>query len=235
MNDSENIIDIKSLFKSYHIGHTEVPVLKNINLTVNKNEYMVIKGPSGSGKSTLMHIIGCLDRLDSGSYYFDGHPVEVLSDSELAEIRGGKIGFVFQSFNLIPRLSILKNVELPLFYLGIPGEERSNLAKNALSRVGLEHRLTHSPAELSGGEKQRVAIARAIVTNPSIILADEPTGNLDSKTGEEILKIFDGIHGEGGTIVVVTHDERIAEKGGRIVTILDGKIISNIVMTSTKT
>lgn len=228
MNESENIIEIKSLFKSYYIGHAEVPVLKNINLAVNKNEYMVIKGPSGSGKSTLMHIIGCLDRSDSGSYYFDGHSVEGLSDSELAEIRGGKIGFVFQSFNLIPRLSILKNVEMPLFYLGIPGGERSNLAKNALSRVGLEHRLTHSPAELSGGEKQRVAIARAIVTNPSIILADEPTGNLDSKTGEEILKIFDGIHGEGGTIVVVTHDERIAEKGGRIVTILDGEIVSNV-------
>lgn len=229
MNESEKIIEIKSLFKSYYIGHTEVPVLKNINLAVNKNEYMVIKGPSGSGKSTLMHIIGCLDRSDSGSYYFDGHPVDGLSDSVLAEIRGGKIGFVFQSFNLIPRLSILKNVELPLFYLGIPVGERSNLAKNALSRVGLEHRLTHSPAELSGGEKQRVAIARAIVTNPSIILADEPTGNLDSKTGEEILKIFDGIHGEGGTIVVVTHDERIAEKGGRIVTILDGEIVSDII------
>lgn len=228
MNESENIIEIKSLFKSYYIGHTEVPVLKNINLAVNKNEYMVIKGPSGSGKSTLMHIIGCLDRSDSGSYCFDGHSVEGLSDSELAEIRGGKIGFVFQSFNLIPRLSILKNVEMPLFYLGIPGGERSNLAKNVLSRVGLEHRLTHSPAELSGGEKQRVAIARAIVTNPSIILADEPTGNLDSKTGEEILKIFDGIHGEGGTIVVVTHDERIAEKGSRIVTILDGEIVSNV-------
>lgn len=228
MNESENIIEIKSLFKSYYIGHAEVPVLKNINLAVNKNEYMVIKGPSGSGKSTLMHIIGCLDRSDSGSYYFDGHSVEGLSDSELAEIRGGKIGFVFQSFNLIPRLSILKNVEMPLFYLGIPGGERSNLAKNALSRVGLEHRLTHSPAELSGGEKQRVAIARAIVTNPSIILADEPTGNLDSKTGEEILKIFDGIHGEGSTIVVVTHDERIAEKGGRIVTILDGEIVSDV-------
>jgi putative ABC transport system ATP-binding protein len=225
---TENIIEIKSLFKSYYIGHTEVPVLKNINLAVNKNEYMVIKGPSGSGKSTLMHIIGCLDRSDIGSYYFDGHSVEGFSDSELAEIRGGKIGFVFQSFNLIPRLSILKNVEMPLFYLGIPGGERSNLAKNALSRVGLEHRLTHSPAELSGGEKQRVAIARAIVTNPSIILADEPTGNLDSKTGEEILKIFDGIHGEGGTIVVVTHDERIAEKGGRIVTILDGEIVSDV-------
>src|SRR3972149_2330973 len=230
----ETIIAIKNLFKSYYIGHVEIPALKNINIAVTKNQYLVIKGPSGSGKSTLMHLIGCLDRSDSGSYYFDGHLVEELSDLELSEIRGGKIGFVFQSFNLIPRLSIMKNVELPLFYLGISGGERSALARDALARVGLEHRLTHSPAELSGGEKQRAAIARAIVTNPSIVLADEPKGNLDSKTGEDILKIFDRIYRDGGTILIVTHNEMVAERGGRIVTVLDGEIVSDIEIIRTE-
>ena len=230
----KKVIEIKTRFKSYHIGHVEVPALKNINLAVIKNQYVVIKGPSGSGKSTLMHIVGCLDRADRGSYYFDGHLVEELSDLELAEIRGGKIGFIFQSFNLIPRLSILKNVELPLFYLGISASERSSLARDSLARVGLEHRLTHSPAELSGGEKQRAAIARAIVTNPSIVLADEPTGNLDSKTGEDILKIFDRIYRDGGTILIVTHNEMVAERGGRIVTVLDGEIVSDIEIIRTE-
>ncbi len=223
----EAIIEIKNLSKSYQLGNDHIPVLKQINLTVWKNDYIAIKGPSGSGKSTLMHIIGCLDRPDNGAHYFEGRLVGELPDSELADIRGGKIGFVFQSFNLIPRLSILKNVELPLFYLGVSGKERRDLAENSLTRVGLAHRLAHSPSELSGGEKQRVAIARAIITNPSIILADEPTGNLDSKTGDEILKIFDEIHQGGGTILLVTHEDRIAKRGNRVITFLDGEIVGD--------
>ncbi|MBI5185292.1 MAG: ABC transporter ATP-binding protein [Nitrospinae bacterium] len=221
----ENVIEINDLYRTYHIGKVEVPVLKGVNLTIKKNDYVVLKGPSGSGKSTLMHIIGCLDRPDKGSYIFDGHPVADLSDHELAVIRGGKIGFIFQTFNLIPRLSIVKNVELPLFYLGYSKGERRDLAREALDQVGLSHRLAHSPSELSGGEKQRVSIARAIITRPSIILADEPTGNLDSKTGEEILKIFDRIIQDGGTILLVTHDPKVAQRGSRIIAILDGEIV----------
>lgn len=222
---SENVIEIKNLVKTYHLGNVAVPVLKGVDLTVKKNDYLVLKGPSGSGKSTLMHIIGCLDRPDGGSYVFEGRSVEELSDNELAEIRGERVGFVFQTFNLIPRLTIMKNVELPLFYLGVSARERRLLAEKALTRVGLSHRLAHSPSELSGGEKQRVAIARAIITNPSIILADEPTGNLDSKTGAEILGIFDEIIRDGGTILLVTHDDKVARKGNRIVVILDGEIV----------
>lgn len=222
---SENVIEIKNLVKTYHLGNVAVPVLKGVDLTVRKNDYLVLKGPSGSGKSTLMHIIGCLDRPDGGSYLFEGRSVEDLSDNELAAIRGERVGFVFQTFNLIPRLTIMKNVELPLFYLGVSARERRLLAEKALTRVGLSHRLAHSPSELSGGEKQRVAIARAIITNPSIILADEPTGNLDSKTGAEILGIFDEIIRDGGAILLVTHDDKVARKGNRIVSILDGEIV----------
>jgi len=217
-----HLIEIKDLCKGYRVGDTDIPVLKEVALTVNENDYMAIVGPSGSGKSTLMHIMGCLERADRGVYHFSGRLVDELTDRELAEIRGRKIGFVFQTFNLIPRLSIVKNVELPLFYLKYPGRERRKLAEEALDRVGLSHRLAHSPSELSGGEKQRVAIARAIITRPSIILADEPTGNLDSKTGAEILKIFDGINQDGGTILLVTHDEKVARRGNRIISILDG-------------
>lgn len=224
----KEIIEIKNLSKSYFIGNLEVPVLDQVNLRVDENEYVVIKGPSGSGKSTLMHIIGCLDHPSDGSYFFEGSLVQELSEAELAEIRGGKVGFVFQTFNLIPRLSIVKNVELPLFYLGFSSGERRDLAEDVLSRVGLAHRLTHSPSELSGGEKQRVAIARAIITKPSIILADEPTGNLDSKTGAEILSIFDEIHQGGATILLITHEDDVAKRGNRIVTILDGKIAGDV-------
>jgi putative ABC transport system ATP-binding protein len=222
---SENVIEINGLYRTYLLGNVEVPVLKGVNLTIKKNDYVVLKGPSGSGKSTLMHIIGCLDRPDGGSYLFDGHPTADLSDQELAVIRGEKIGFIFQTFNLIPRLSTVKNVELPLFYLGYSSGERRKLAQEALDRVGLSHRLAHSPSELSGGEKQRVSIARAIITKPSIILADEPTGNLDSKTGEEILKIFGQIIHDGGTILLVTHDPKVAQRGSRIIAILDGEIV----------
>ena len=229
-----SLIKLHQVTKSYRVGETILTALNGIHFQLQRGEMTAIMGPSGSGKSTLMHIVGCLDRADRGSYYFDGHLVEELSDLELAEIRGGKIGFIFQSFNLIPRLSILKNVELPLFYLGISASERSSLARDSLARVGLEHRLTHSPAELSGGEKQRAAIARAIVTNPSIVLADEPTGNLDSKTGEDILKIFDRIYRDGGTILIVTHNEMVAERGGRIVTVLDGEIVSDIEIIRTE-
>ena len=223
----KKVIEIKNLFKSYHIGHVEVPALKNINLAVIKNQYVVIKGPSGSGKSTLMHIVGCLDRADRGSYYFDGHLVEELSDLELAEIRGGKIGFIFQSFNLIPRLSILKNVELPLFYLGIPASERSSLARNSLARVGLEHRLTHSPAELSGGEKQRLAIARAIITQPDIIIADEPTCSLDVTIQAQILRLMQNLRKEiDTTIMFITSDLGIvAEMADKVAMMYAGQII----------
>jgi len=211
-NKTKNIIDIQHIQKVYQMGEEQVFALRDINLKINENEYVGIMGPSGSGKSTLMNIIGCLDTPTSGNYFFEGVDVSNMNDNELAEIRNKKIGFVFQTFNLLPRATALKNVELPLIYSGKSSSERIEKAKTTLSNVGLADRMQHKPNELSGGQRQRVAIARALVTNPSIILADEPTGNLDSKTGIEIMKLFADLWRQGNTIILVTHEEDIAKK-----------------------
>ena len=226
------IIQIENLTKVYDTGKIQVKALANVNLNVNKNEYVAIMGASGSGKSTLMNIIGCLDRMTSGSYILDGEDVSRLNDHQLAEIRNKKIGFVFQSFNLLPRLTALKNVELPMIYAGIPGSKRIQIAKTALEKVGLGDRINHKPNELSGGQNQRVAIARSLVNNPAIILADEPTGNLDSKSSIEIMDIFRSLNGEGVTIVMVTHEPELAALTKRNVVFKDGEIIKNLVLAS---
>ena len=201
--------------------------LDGVDLSINNNEYLSIMGPSGSGKSTMMNMIGCLDSPSSGLYEFEGEKVHIMDDSQLASIRNRKIGFVFQTFNLLPKASALHNVEIPLVYANIKKEKRLEMASNALISVGLEDRMHHRPNELSGGQRQRVAIARALVNEPSIILADEPTGNLDSKSGHEIMKIFDEIHRSGNTIILVTHEDDIAKYSNRIVRLLDGKIVSD--------
>lgn len=219
-----NLIDIKNLYKTYSTGKLEVLALKEINFTILKNEFVSIMGPSGSGKSTLMNILGCLDRPTKGSYILDDVDTSELDDVELAMLRNKKIGFVFQSFNLLPRISALHNVELPMIYAGIGVNERRRKAQEALEKVGLAERMDHKPNELSGGQKQRVAIARALVNNPSIILADEPTGNLDSRSGEEIMQIFQDLNIEGATIVVVTHEPEIAQHTKRIITFRDGRL-----------
>ncbi|MEA3485608.1 MAG: ABC transporter ATP-binding protein [Candidatus Aerophobetes bacterium] len=212
-------IDIK---KTYRIGEVEIGALRGISLKIKKGEFVSIAGPSGSGKSTLMHIIGCLDRPNSGKFFLDGKEVGKLNDNELAEVRNKKIGFVFQQFNLLSRSTTFRNVELPLIYAGVRTGERVKRAKAALEKVGLSHRLHHQPNELSGGERQRVAIARAVVTNPAIILADEPTGNLDSKAGQGIIELFQQLHIEGHTLIVVTHERYVAEYSERIIHIKDG-------------
>jgi putative ABC transport system ATP-binding protein len=219
-----NILNLKNVKKTYSIGLVNVQALRGLNLKIDKNEYVAIMGPSGSGKSTLLNILGCLDIPSEGSYFFEGENVHEMNDDQLAEIRNRKIGFVFQTFNLLPRVNILSNVELPLVYGGVQKTQRKNRAKEALGKVGLDKRMHHKPNEISGGERQRVAIARAIATDPSIILADEPTGNLDSKTGNEIMKIFDDLYAMGNTIILVTHEEHIAEYSHRIVRIRDGLI-----------
>ena len=201
--------------------------LDGVDLSINNNEYLSIMGPSGSGKSTMMNMIGCLDSPSSGLYEFEGEKVHIMDDSQLASIRNRKIGFVFQTFNLLPKASALHNVEIPLVYANIKKEKRLEMASNALISVGLEDRMHHRPNELSGGQRQRVAIARALVNEPSIILADEPTGNLDSKSGHEIMKIFDELHRLGNTIILVTHEDDIAKYSNRIVRLLDGKIVSD--------
>ena len=201
--------------------------LDGVDLYINNNEYLSIMGPSGSGKSTMMNMIGCLDSPSSGLYEFEGEKVHIMDDSQLASIRNRKIGFVFQTFNLLPKASALHNVEIPLVYANIKKEKRLEMASNALISVGLEDRMHHRPNELSGGQRQRVAIARALVNEPSIILADEPTGNLDSKSGHEIMKIFDELHRSGNTIILVTHEDDIAKYSNRIVRLLDGKIVSD--------
>jgi len=221
------MIELYDIYKIYKMGENEVYALNGINLKINAHEFVAIVGPSGSGKSTLMNIIGCLDTPTSGTYILDGHEVSRLNDNQLAEIRNSKIGFVFQNFNLIPQLTALENVELPLIYKGVPASVRHKLAKEALARVGLEHRMHHRPRELSGGQQQKVAIARALVTSPPIILADEPTGNLDSKSGAEIIQIFKDLHAQGNTIVLITHDNNIAMQAKRIVRIQDGQIIED--------
>jgi len=218
------MIDIKELSKVYLVGDERVRALDHATLHIYPHEFVSIIGPSGSGKSTLMNIIGCLDVADAGSYRLDGLPIEEYSENELARIRNQKIGFVFQSFNLIPKLSAEENVELPLIYQKVPRGERQKRVKAALERVGLTHRAKHLPTELSGGQQQRVAIARALVTNPSLILADEPTGNLDSKTSQEIMDIFHELHAQGNTIVLITHDNDVAKQASRAVHILDGRI-----------
>jgi putative ABC transport system ATP-binding protein len=222
------LIQIKQLNKTYKLGEIEVPALKEADLSIEKNEYVAIMGPSGSGKSTLMNILGCLDVLTDGEYILNDQNVSSLSDDELADIRNKEIGFVFQTFNLLPRANALHNVELPLIYNGTPRVKRHELAKQALERVGLGDRVHHKPNELSGGQRQRVAIARALINNPSIILADEPTGNLDSKIGEEIMEIFEELSKAGNTIIIVTHEEYIAKHCKRIIRLLDGKIVSDV-------
>jgi putative ABC transport system ATP-binding protein len=221
------IIKTENIVKKYIMGDEELYALKDISITINRNEYVAIMGPSGSGKSTLMNILGCLDSPTSGRYELAGTNVSELDDAELAAIRNKEIGFVFQTFNLLPRSNALHNVELPLVYAGKPRSERIELAVEALKKVGLEDRMKHKPNELSGGQRQRVAIARALVNNPSILLADEPTGNLDSKTGDEIMELFDKLHESGNTIIVVTHEDFIAEHSHRIVKLRDGLIESD--------
>ena len=218
------MIDIKDLSKVYMVGDEKVRALDHATLHIYPKEFVSIIGPSGSGKSTLMNIIGCLDVADAGSYHLDGLPIESYSENQLAKIRNEKIGFVFQSFNLIPKLTAEENVELPLIYQGLPRPERAERVREALERVGLTKRAKHLPTELSGGQQQRVAIARAIATRPKLILADEPTGALDSRTGQEIIDIFHELHAQGNTIVLITHDPNVAKQAARSIHILDGRI-----------
>ena len=218
------MIHLNDISKMYLVGDEEVRALDHASMHIAQGEFVSIIGPSGSGKSTLMNIIGCLDIADAGLYMLDGIPIEDYSENELASIRNQKIGFVFQSFNLIQKLTAEENIELPLIYQGVKREERKARVQEAIERVGLEKRAKHLPTELSGGQQQRVAIARAIVTKPSLILADEPTGNLDSKTGEEIMEIFHELHQQGNTIVLITHDEDVAKQASRSIHILDGKV-----------
>ncbi|MFM7218297.1 MAG: ABC transporter ATP-binding protein [Bacteroidota bacterium] len=221
------LLELKEISKAYPIGSEKVNALQSITLQIDKGDYVALMGPSGSGKSTLMNILGCLDTPSGGSYLLNGKEVGRLSENELADIRNLEIGFIFQTFNLIPRSTALDNVALPLVYAGIRKEDRERRAGDALKDVGLSDRAHHKPNELSGGQRQRVAVARALVNNPSIILADEPTGNLDSKTSQEIMMLFDEIHKKGNTIIVVTHEEEIARHAHRIIRIKDGKVESD--------
>jgi putative ABC transport system ATP-binding protein len=221
---TSSLICLADVTKTYDAGELAVQALQGIDLAIERGQMVAIIGPSGSGKSTLMHILGCLDAPSTGSYVLDGQDVSSLSSFQLAAVRNRKIGFVFQTFNLLPKASLLRNVELPMLYAGLGGRDRKERATEALRRVGLGERARHKPSELSGGQRQRAAIARAIVMEPSLILADEPTGNLDSKTGVEVLRIFHDMHERGETIVIVTHDPRIAEQCERVVQIVDGKI-----------
>lgn len=228
MNDTAHpIIRLEDLQRRYVMGNSYIDALHRVDLEVHGNEYLAIMGQSGSGKSTLMNILGCLDRPTDGEYWLNSERVSGMDDRQLARIRNREIGFVFQTFNLLPRMSALANVEVPLVYSGIRRKERHELASTALETVGLADRMSHRPSEMSGGQRQRVAIARALVTNPSILLADEPTGNLDSSTGEEIMNLFDRLKSEGNTLIVVTHEQHIADRANRIVRLSDGDIVSD--------
>ena len=221
------MLELKNIIKTYHVGTEDIQVLKNIDVTIRDGEFVAIMGPSGSGKSTLMNIIGLLDKPTSWTYYLDGKDTLLLTDNEEAEFRGKKIGFIFQGYNLIPRLSALEQVMLPLDYQGMPMREKERLAKKALDRVGLSSKYESKPTELSGGQQQRVSIARAIVGSPSVILADEPTGALDSKTGHEVLDIFHSLNDEGRTIVLITHDAKIGATAKRMIELFDGSIVNS--------
>ena len=221
------LIETKDLWKTYTMGSEQVHALSGVTITIEKGEYVAIMGPSGSGKSTLMNLIGCLDTPTQGEYYLNGKQVSTMNDDELASIRNREIGFVFQTFNLLPRASALHNVELPLIYNGSASADRAAQAESALTKVELADRMHHKPTELSGGQRQRVAIARALVNNPSLLLADEPTGNLDSKTSIEIMKLIDDLHKQGNTIIIVTHERDIATRAHRVLSILDGQIASD--------
>lgn len=224
---SETLIQIENLWRTYRVGAEEVHALRGVSFSVQRNEYIAIIGPSGSGKSTLMNLVGCLDTPSKGRYLLNGQTVSEMNDTALARVRNAEIGFVFQTFNLLGRLSAERNVELPLIYGGIPKTERMERAREALEIVGLAHRRRHKPTEMSGGQNQRVAIARALVTRPSLLLADEPTGNLDTSTGNDILRLFDRLHSLGNTILLVTHNPEIAAHAHRVVSILDGRVASD--------
>jgi putative ABC transport system ATP-binding protein len=227
LSDNGSLIRADDLWRTYAMGAEEIHALRGVSFTIRKGEYVAVMGPSGSGKSTLMNLIGCLDTPSRGSYVLRGKVVSQMNDDELAAVRNREIGFVFQTFNLLPRATALHNVELPLVYAGVPKEERMVLARRALEMVDLGDRMNHKPNELSGGQRQRVAIARALVMTPSILLADEPTGNLDSATGEEIMRLFDKLHQDGNTIIVVTHEKDIADRARRTIHIRDGRIESD--------
>lgn len=225
----DKVIEIHNIVKNYQVGSVIVRALRSVSITIDRNEYVAIMGPSGSGKSTLMNLLGCLDTPTSGSYILNGIDVSKMEDDYLAEIRNKEIGFVFQTFNLLPRYTALENVTLPLIYAGVPKHEREALAIETLDQVGLGDRMTHKPNELSGGQRQRVAIARALVNKPSIILADEPTGNLDSKTSIDIMGLLDAIHKKGNTVILVTHEEDIAKYAHRIIRLFDGEVAKDYI------
>lgn len=231
---NQTVIDCTDIAKAYVMGTQTVHALRGVSFQIQRNEYVALMGPSGSGKSTMMNIIGCLDTPTKGRYILNGHDVKTLSDNELAEVRNKEIGFVFQTFNLLPRSSALANVELPLVYAGVRSSERRERAEAVMEKVGLTDRMHHKPNELSGGQRQRVAIARALINNPSILLADEPTGNLDSKTGYEIMELFEDLYSQGNTIILVTHEEDIAEHARRIVRLRDGLLESDRPVTTPK-